>query len=363
MGSTSLDTSEQNPPVLSFLTLFGVSATGSFLLSLLMCSLLRRFAIRHSLVDIPNARSLHQLPVPRLGGVALTGATWLMIGVQIFAAPQSLARDLLLWLLASVPIAGVGLFDDVRSLRADVRFLVQLTIAAAFSVAIGIPARLAITADHTIYLGRTVATLLSSIWIVGVLNIYNFMDGMDGLAGSQAFAASLAVAAGLAIHGQLDLALVAGLVAAATAAFNINNFPPAKIFLGDAGSTFLGFSFAAMSLMGVSRIDPLPFVVVPLALSPFLLDGTFTILRRISRREPIWKAHKSHLYQRAVAAGLSHHDVLLPYAAWIAAAAGSACVAARANSVLAVLLASAMLLALAAMWRWVVVLERAHVSE
>src|SRR5262249_1725034 len=104
---------------------FGASAVGSFLLSLGTCSLVRRFAVRHALVDIPNARSLHQVPVPRLGGVALTGATWLTIVVLTAASGHLPARDFLLWLLASFLVASLGLLDDVRSVRADVRFAMQ----------------------------------------------------------------------------------------------------------------------------------------------------------------------------------------------------------------------------------------------
>jgi UDP-N-acetylmuramyl pentapeptide phosphotransferase/UDP-N-acetylglucosamine-1-phosphate transferase len=143
------------------------------------------------------------------------------------------------------------------------------------------------------------------------------MDGMDGLAALQAVGAALAVAIGLHLGAHDTLAVVPHTLAPAAMGFFIHNAPPAKIFMGDAGSTFIGFTFAGLALAGAAGTEPLPILTVPIALAPFLLDGTFTIFRRLSRGERIWRAHRSHLYQRAVVAGLSHHDVLIRYAAWI----------------------------------------------
>jgi UDP-N-acetylmuramyl pentapeptide phosphotransferase/UDP-N-acetylglucosamine-1-phosphate transferase len=201
------------------------------------------------------------------------------------------------------------------------------------------------------------------LWLIAVLNLYNFMDGMDGLAGTQAAGAGCALAAGFAAHGHLDLAALALVMAAGSAGFLLHNAPPARIFMGDAGSTFLGFGFAALAITGVARPDPLPFAVAPLALAPFLLDGTFTLFRRLFRGEVIWRAHRTHLYQRAVGSGRAHHDVLVPSACWIAAAAAAACWAAVGDCWAALGGCAAMLVAFGAMWRWVVRCEAQTLGE
>jgi hypothetical protein len=128
--------------------------------------------------------------------------------------------------------------------------------------------------------------------------------------------------------------------------------------MGDAGSTFLGFSLSSLALMGAKRSPAVPVAVVFLALSPFLLDGTFTILRRLLRREAIWKPHRSHLYQRAVSTGLAHRSVLLPYGIWIVLAASSAVVAQHASTLVIVLAAGLMFAVHSAIWLWVVQREK-----
>jgi UDP-N-acetylmuramyl pentapeptide phosphotransferase/UDP-N-acetylglucosamine-1-phosphate transferase len=227
----------------------------------------------------------------------------------------------------------------------------------------GAPAQIVLAEGVTLSLPVWATTAVWVVWIVGVLNIYNFMDGMDGLAGAQAIGAGLALAVGLAAHGHHDLALLSGLLAMASAGFFVHNVGPARIFMGDAGSTMIGFTFAALALSAHARPDPLPLPVVPLALAPFLLDGTFTILRRASRGEAIWKAHRSHLYQRAVTSGQSHRDVLGPYVAWVGAAAIAAVLGARARGALMLALAATMLTGLLITWLWVRKIEARTIAE
>ena len=297
--------------------------------------IIRDFAARRALVDVPNERSLHTLPVPRLGGVGIAVGVWGVMGAVLALSPGRAANDVLVWLAASVVTAATGLVDDLRPVSASVRMAIQVVIALGFTLLIGAPAQIVLAEGVVLSLPVWATTLVWVVWIVGVLNIYNFLtDEMDRLAGAQAITAGLAVAVGLFAHGHTDLALLAGLLAAASAGFFIHNVGPARIFMGDAGSTMIGFTFAALALSAHARPDPLPLSVVPLALAPFLLDGAFTILRRASRGEAVWKAHRSHLYQRAVTSGQSHRDVLGPYAAWMGAAAIAAVLGARAGGAL-----------------------------
>ena len=165
---------------------------------------------------------------------------------------------------------------------------------------------------------RILLTLLFTIWMI---NLYNFMDGMDGFAGGMAVIGFST----LAWLGRADagFAAVCLTVAAASAGFLIHNFPPAKIFLGDTGSIALGFLAAACSLWG-SKAGLFPFWVALLVFSPFIVDATVTLLRRLLRGEKVWEAHRNHYYQRLVLLGWGHHYTVLAEYALMLACAGSA---------------------------------------
>ena len=285
-----------------------------FVLSLLSCEIIRRYAIRKALFDRPNERSLHVVPTPRLGGVAIV--VWALAAGALLALRGD--SDLRLLVVAGLVVAGLGLIDDVRPLPASIRFVVQIAVSAAFVWLDGdVRALHLVVMDGVAFdLPAWLAASALVIWFVATLNIYNFMDGMDGLAGLQAVTASLGQGLLLASAGAPDLAAFSGVIGASSGGFLMHNFPPARIFLGDAGSTFLGFIFAGLAVVGMHRGLSIAQMTLPLA--PFLLDGTFTIFRRALRREAIWRAHRSHLYQRAVQTGLEHRAVLLVYAAWLA---------------------------------------------
>jgi UDP-N-acetylmuramyl pentapeptide phosphotransferase/UDP-N-acetylglucosamine-1-phosphate transferase len=316
----------------------------AFLVSLLGCEVLRALAVRRALFDRPNERSLHSVPTPRLGGLAVAGAALLVLIPSLGRA----AGETRALIATSAVVAGLGLIDDLRPLPARLRLIVQLAVSAVFAQAIG-PIALVVLPDVTLAVPAVVASAVVVVWMTGALNIYNFMDGMDGLAGSQAVIAGIASAvlvAGGGRGGQPgELALVAAVIAGASAGFVMHNFPPARIFMGDAGSTFVGFAFAGLAVLGMQR--GVAWAATALPLSPFLLDGSFTLVRRALRREPIWTAHRSHLYQRAVQTGLGHRDVLLVYAGWMAIALAGA----MWNPVLGWAGSG---LALLGVWRWVV---------
>ena len=186
---------------------------------------------------------------------------------------------------------------------------------------------------------------------------------MDGLAGTQAACAGIAIAIAGASHGHADIAWIALALAASSAGFLFHNMPPAKLFMGDGGSTLLGFSFAALALMGAGRGDPVPFACAPLALAPFLLDGVFTLFRRSLRGEKVWRAHRTHLYQRAASAGRAHHDVLVAYAIWMGLAATAAVVASRGRPLAVAAAGGAMLAISAVAIVWVAQCERQATSK
>ena len=317
----------------------------AFVAALLSCEAVRRFAMRRALLDKPNERSLHQTPTPRLGGVAI------ICGVVLGAAPLVLGAGLEVRVLlgGGLLIAVLGLVDDIKPLRASLRFVLQIAGAALLLWAIGLP-KLDVLPGVALNAPAWVVAIVLTIWIGGVLNIYNFMDGMDGLAGTQAVVTSAAHAVIFDRAGQSDLSSVAAILGASSSGFLAQNFPPARIFMGDAGSTFVGFVFAGLGVIGMHHGVSLLALALPL--SPFLLDGTFTILRRASRKEAVWRAHRTHLYQRAVQTGLAHREVLLVYAGWMAIVLGVSAFGGSAALVYGGWAVS--VLVLLGVWRWVV---------
>lgn len=253
-------------------------------------------------LDVPNERSSHAVPTPRGGGLAIVlitlagSAFWMTPRMAVFAA-------------AALVIAAVSFIDDLRPLPATVRLAVQILAALAVAL-LFVP---------------LVWVPLAVVWIVGLTNAYNFMDGIDGIAGGQAVVAGLAWAWLGTTAGQPLLAVIGLLIAGSSAGFLLYNWQPARIFMGDVGSAFLGFTFASLGVIG-ARADPKLAVAGVLVVWPFVADTAFTFLRRARRRERLMEAHKSHSYQRLNQRGLSHAAVASIYIALAAAGAAAAIV-------------------------------------
>lgn len=271
-------------------------AVAVFLLSLAVAGQWRRFALRRQWLDQPDARRLHVLPTPRGGGIAialalLAAAFWLEEGSGPYA-------------LGLAVTAGAGLWDDLRPLPPLAKLLLQAL--GALPLALAWPLLPAL-------LGEAGGVLAAWCVVMVLVNFWNFMDGSNGLAASQALlvGAGMALLAGLASGpGQLGLVL-----AAACLGFLPYNLPRARLFLGDVGSHALGYGVAALGLMALATgvASPWQLLLLP---SVFLLDAGLTLLARILRRQRVWRAHREHLYQRAISHGGSHVGVCAIYAAW-----------------------------------------------
>lgn len=256
-----------------------------------------RFAL-----DRPNERSLHERPVPRTGGIALlAGAlTSVLFGAGALWLPLSLAFALAL----------ASFVDDLRGLPMALRLAAHLTAA-------GVLVWYVLSPMHPLELA---VLCVAVAWIT---NLYNFMDGSDGLAGGMALVGfgAYAVAAAAGGHAAL-LALALGLTAAA-AAFLVFNFPPARIFLGDIGSVPLGFLAASLGIVGW-RDDLWPLWFPVLVFAPFIGDATVTLAKRLLRGEKVWRAHREHYYQRLVRMGAGHRGTALAgYALMLVCAAAA----------------------------------------
>lgn len=293
-------------------------------LSAFLTGLVRRYALAHSLVDVPNARSSHSAPTPRGGGVAIVVSS--LLGLPVLTVAGVLPWPVLWGLLgAGGLVALVGFLDDHGHIAARWRLLAHFAAAFWALAWLGGAPPLPFF-GHVVDLGWP-GFGLAALYLVWLLNLYNFMDGIDGIASVEAICVGVggALLYLLAGHPQLSLAPLA--VAAAVAGFLFWNFPPAKVFMGDAGSGFLGIVLGVMSLHAAWVAPQLLWSWVIL-LGVFVVDATVTLLRRLLRGEKAYEAHRSHAYQYASRRFGRHLPVtlaaaaidlfwLLPIASWV----------------------------------------------
>jgi UDP-N-acetylmuramyl pentapeptide phosphotransferase/UDP-N-acetylglucosamine-1-phosphate transferase len=292
----------------------------AFALSLLLLRGLQSSVVRAWFLDHPNPRSLHVTPVPRTGGLGMVPAA--LAGILLAGG------DVLLVGLCS-GLMLLSALDDWRSVPSSVRLLAHLSASAAL----------------------VIGTAASAGWVQGaalavavawMINLYNFMDGADGLAGGMTVFGFSAYACAAWLAGDAALATACLSVAAAAAAFLVFNFPPARIFMGDAGSVPLGFLAAGLGLAGW-RGGHWPWWFPLVVFAPFVADATVTLGRRAVCGERFWEAHRSHYYQRQVLMGWSHRRLALTeYALMgvtVAAALGALRSSVRAQALIFVVLA------------------------
>ena len=266
----------------AILAALGAACACAFILSILLkTGLAWRLA-----TDIPNDRSLHNRPTPRVGGWGIVPVAVVTIAL---VAPN-------LWFTAAATafLAAISQIDDRRGLPARVRFAAHLIAVVGLVVLYPAP------------VGWWMLAALSflMIWLV---NLYNFMDGADGLAGGMTLFgfSGYAVAASISAHPLPELALASAAVAGTAIGFLLFNFHPARIFLGDAGSISTGFLAGALGYWGWLRgVWPIWFPV--LVFSPFITDASITLTRRLLRGKKFWQAHREHYYQRMVRSGIGH---------------------------------------------------------
>jgi glycosyltransferase WbpL len=327
------------------------AAVATFLSAGLLTPLLTTWAHRNNLLDIPNQRSSHVVATPRIGGVALVASV--LVGLALLhATGRGVGHDARVAVAGAVAVAGLGLLDDLWQLSALPRLLVQASVAAGVVLTIG-PARIPwLAAD------QVSASFLTVFWIVGLTNAYNFMDGIDGIAGAQALVAGLSWTAVALLARSPEIAALGLILAGASGGFLLHNWHPAKVFMGDAGSGFLGFLFASLPLLAPSNRVSF-FWCALLLMWPFLFDTGFTVLRRARRSENLLSAHRSHIYQRLVLTGRSHNCVSLLYAGLALLGTAAATAAAGSHVALVLVLVIVIFLAAGALWWYVISREAA----
>jgi UDP-GlcNAc:undecaprenyl-phosphate/decaprenyl-phosphate GlcNAc-1-phosphate transferase len=267
----------------------------AFFSCVVVTHLLLQSRVSQLALDQPNRRSLHVLPVPRIGGLSITLSVAAGVASQLYVTQipaSTLERTIPVYLL----LLATSLVDDIRPFSAKLRLSIHLAVVTFWVIG-----------------QNTGSLLLATVFILGItwaMNLYNFMDGSDGLAGSITFTSFLAYFVAAIVFNDKSMAILCIAVCGATLGFLKFNWPPARLFLGDSGSIPLGFLAAAIGTIGVLNSYWGP--QFPLMLfAMFWIDATYTLARRAFRGEKVWQAHNEHWYQKAIRAGNSHRKVLL----------------------------------------------------
>jgi len=273
-----------------------------FPLSILATSLLAFFVSYFSILwlikrkvtavlDYPNSRSLHTVPVPRVGGAGL------LLGVMSGWVAFSGALPDLVWLGLSA-LAVISIIDDIWKIPVWCRLIVHALVALGFCI------------TTLLDVHGWLFVMISALGVIWMSNLFNFMDGSDGLAGGMVLIGFGYFGLAAYLSGNVDYALVNFSVAAASLGFLFHNFYPARIFLGDVGAVPLGYLAAVTGLLG--WINEMWSLCLPLLIfSPFITDATVTLIKRFLRGEKVWLAHREHYYQRMVQSGFGHRNTAL----------------------------------------------------
>jgi Fuc2NAc and GlcNAc transferase len=266
-------------------------------LSFILTYLINQFALRNKIFDIPNERSLHDKPTPKVGGIAIV-LTW-YIGISILFFSGIIERGLYFALLSGIILAFVSLIDDIRGLKPIIRLVVHfLTAIIAFTFLAGLrPLVLPEININYNFLVYPIA-IVGMVWFI---NLFNFMDGVDGFA-------SVEVISICSVLFVMSWNIINILLIACITGFLCWNWPKAKIFMGDVGSTQLGF---ILVVLGIYFHNTFEFSILNwiMLTSPFWFDATLTLFRRWRNGEKLSEAHRKHVYQRIVQAGFSHEKV------------------------------------------------------
>ena len=278
----------------------------AFFVAFIAIYLLLRLPEKLSVLDKPNSRSLHSKPVSRLGGIAI------LLGIfvsGVFYSESILFTFDIVLILAGLVLTGVISFvDDMFTLGSAVRLLIQL-VASSLVVYAGLDINFSIAPFVELQIPVYLAVLISILYIVWMIHLYNFMDGIDGLAGGMATIGFTTFAIIGFIEGHQVFVAVNLIIASSSLGFLFWNYPPAKLFMGDSGSSTLGFLLAVISLWA-SGADIVPIWMSLVIFSPFIVDATVTLLIRLFKRERICEAHKSHFYQLVADSGMGRRKLL-----------------------------------------------------
>lgn len=277
----------------------------------------RRWSLRRELFDVPNQRSSHTTPTPRGGGLIIV-----VIALLAYLFYSIFKESEISWayLIGAILVAVISWLDDLRTVSFVWRFFIHIIAALLVIFSTGYFGYVYLPGGFFTVENQIFNFSLTFLWIVWLTNAYNFMDGIDGIAGAQAVCAGLGWLIIGKIIGADSTSFYGGVLAFTAIGFLVHNWQPAKIFMGDVGSAFLGYTLAVLPLLAMREKDIsteyiryLPLIAVCINWL-FVFDTIYTFLRRLVRREKVWEAHRSHIYQKFVIGRLSHRKVTTIYA-------------------------------------------------
>jgi len=295
----------------TILAVFIISLT----ISLVLTPFITKVGIRYGLLDMPNERKIHKFPVPRIGGIAIFSSfISTLIIINLFNSSIislfSINHQMLSFLLGGIIVFGIGIYDDIKSLRASVKLFFQILGASiAFSGGLQI--------DGFDIFSTTVSFGLFSyfitvFWFLLFINAVNLADGLDGLAAGIVFFACLVMIILLIIRGEYLVAMITAVLGGATLGFLKYNFNPASIYLGDGGSYFLGYTIAALSIMGSFKSQVSAVMLLPLvALGVPLFDTLIAPIRRFVYGNKLFRPDSDHIHHRLIKKGLTHYGAVI----------------------------------------------------
>lgn len=284
----------------------------SFVIALIIVPVVRHYCLKKGLVDLPGERKVHKEPIPRLGGVAIWTSTLLTFVILVFLNFQYPHGNGLSGILVGGSIMFLlGLVDDVYDLSPKYKLVIQIG-AALVAFLLGVKIEFINNPiGAPVFLGLFTLPV-TILWLVGISNALNFIDGVDGLAGavSTISAVTLCIVALSSNNPQPIIALVSAILAGSMMGFLLFNFNPAKIFMGDSGALFSGFTLAALSVLGVFKSLTLTILLPLFILSVPIMDITFSVFRRISKGKNPFVADSEHIHHKLLKAGLSHNKTV-----------------------------------------------------
>ncbi len=270
-----------------------------FVLSILLTLSVKKLAEKKSIVDIPNERSSHTIPTPRGGGVAIV-ISWL-IGISYFYFEELIVPNLYYAFLGGIPLMVIGIIDDIINVKPLLRLLVQSFSAIWALYFLG--GHTMIDFGFYTFSNIYIVSIFAFIVVLWFINLFNFIDGIDGY-----LSTGVLLYSGALFFLSNNYSVL--VLAAAVLGFLIWNWQPAKIFMGDVGSTLLGFNFIVFAIY-FQNSEEISFIIPIILSSIFWFDTTLTLYRRWRNKEEISKPHKKHAYQRLTQAGYSHQKVVL----------------------------------------------------
>ncbi len=281
----------------------------SFAISLLATPFAKKMSFKLKAIDYPKSRGLHSEPMPRMGGIAIVLGFMITMLLMCFFVPEFITTQFFGFLIGGAIIVILGMLDDIYELSAKFKFLVQILVAI---IVVSTGTRINVIMWPAWEYFKNFNAPITVFWIIGVINAVNLIDGVDGLAAGVTSIAALCLTILCIISGTTTAVVLSSTLAGACLGFLPRNFSPAEVYMGDTGSTFLGYVLAVSSCIGVYKSYALLSVVIAvLAMALPILDTLFAMIRRAINHKPIMSPDRGHLHHRLIDSGYSHRQAVM----------------------------------------------------